>query len=140
MTQHDTALAHNPEAKTDVATRLKRIEGQVRGLQRMVDEDLRKMSRRFDAAYAGEGRLWLAPFGGESTRISARFESPNDAVDLVSGAETRWEVVPQMQVTLNTRQHVMLNAGVRLPLEGGDAQVVIYLLWDWFDGGFFEGW
>lgn len=37
---HDgTALAHNPEARKKVAARLRRIEGQVRGLQRMVDED-----------------------------------------------------------------------------------------------------
>ena len=50
---------------------------------------------------------------------------------------------PQMQVTLNTRQHVMLNVGVRLPLneaESRDAELVVYVLWDWFDGGFFDGW
>ena len=23
---------------------------------------------------------------------------------------------------------------------GRDTQVVMYLLWDWFDGGFFDGW
>jgi mono/diheme cytochrome c family protein len=57
-------------------------------------------------------------------------------------ATTHWDLVPQMQVTLNTRQHVMANVGVRLPLgdPGRDTQVVVYILWDWFDGGFFEGW
>jgi hypothetical protein len=37
----------------------------------------------------------------------------------------------------------MLAAGVRLPLnrrEERHAQVLTYLLWDWFDGGFFEFW
>jgi hypothetical protein len=63
--------------------------------------------------------------------------------DLGSGAEIHWDAAPQFQVTLNTRQHVMANFGVRLPLDdtaGRDVQVVAYLLWDWFDGGFFEGW
>lgn len=60
---------------------------------------------------------------------------------LEEGAEIEWDVVPQLQVTLSTRQHVMGNVAVRLPLEeGGEPQVWVYVLWDWFDGGFFEGW
>jgi len=54
-----------------------------------------------------------------------------------------WDLVPQLQVTLNTRQHVMLNIAARLPVndfEDRDKIVAVYLLWDWFDGGFFEGW
>jgi hypothetical protein len=65
------------------------------------------------------------------------------ARELVSGEPTHWDLVPQMQVTLSRRQHVMMNAGVRLPLnrrEGRDTRFVVYLLWDWFDGGLFEGW
>ncbi len=61
----------------------------------------------------------------------------------VSGADSNWDVAPQIQVTLNTRQHVMLNIGVRTPLnntEGRSTQIAAYLLWDWFDGGFSEGW
>jgi hypothetical protein len=63
--------------------------------------------------------------------------------ELVSGADLHWDAVPQMQVTLNTRQHIMLNAGVRMPLNhtaDRDTQVIVYLLWDWFDGGLREGW
>jgi hypothetical protein len=47
-----------------------------------------------------------------------------------------------VQVTLNTRQHVMANLGVRVPLDDSsrDAEVMVYLLWDWFDGGFLAGW
>ncbi len=64
------------------------------------------------------------------------------ARELEDGATIHWDVVPQIQVTLNTRQHVMASIGVRLPVDdtGRDAQVIVYLLWDWFDGGFFEGW
>jgi hypothetical protein len=63
--------------------------------------------------------------------------------ELVSGEEINWDVVPEIQVTLNKRQHVMFNIGVRIPVNntsGRDVRVVAYLLWDWFDGGFFEGW
>jgi len=51
-------------------------------------------------------------------------------------------LVPQVQVSLNQRQHVMLNVGVMIPSYGEDEPVrfALYLLWEWFDGGFFEGW
>jgi mono/diheme cytochrome c family protein len=65
------------------------------------------------------------------------------ARDLASGATTHWDLVPQMQVTLNTRQHIMLNAGVRVPVndrDGRPTQFMVYLLWDWYDGGLLDGW
>ena len=65
------------------------------------------------------------------------------ARELEDGAVAAWDLVPQLQVTLSTRQHIMINAGVRIPLnkrqERGN-EFVAYLLWDWFDGGFFSGW
>lgn len=62
--------------------------------------------------------------------------------ELESGAVNHWDIVPQMQVTLSTRQHIMLNMGVRIPVDdpGRDTQFAVYLLWDWFDGGLLEGW
>jgi hypothetical protein len=63
--------------------------------------------------------------------------------DLHGGADTKVDLVPQLQVTLNRRQHIMVNAGFRIPAnhtEGRDTRFVVYLLWDWFDGGLFEGW
>lgn len=54
-----------------------------------------------------------------------------------------WDVVPQVQLTLSKLQHVMVAAGVRLPLtqrQARRAQGLVYLLWDWFDGGLFEFW
>ena len=56
---------------------------------------------------------------------------------------SEWDVVPQMQVTLSKLQHVMVAGGVRIPLterDGRSTQALVYLLWDWFDGGFFEFW
>lgn len=65
------------------------------------------------------------------------------ARELESGATTQWDAIPQLQVTLSTRQHVMANVGVRFPLTDSaerPTQVLGYLLWDWFDGGFLDGW
>ncbi len=52
------------------------------------------------------------------------------------------DFLPQAQVTLNQRQHVVLNVGVRIPSRGPERSVavMVYLLWEWFDGGFLEGW
>jgi mono/diheme cytochrome c family protein len=63
--------------------------------------------------------------------------------DLVSGARTDWDVVPEFQVTLSPRQHVRVALGYDVPLNdtaGRSTQVMLYLLWDWFDGGLVEGW
>jgi len=63
--------------------------------------------------------------------------------ELVTDADVSLDLVPQMQVALNTRQHILLNVGVRVPVANKldrKPQVVMYLLWDWFDGGFRDGW
>jgi len=63
--------------------------------------------------------------------------------ELEPGGSIYWDVMPQIQVTLNTRQHIMFNVGVRIPANhtsNRDIQVMAYLLWDWFDGRFLEGW
>lgn len=62
--------------------------------------------------------------------------------DLESGASTAVDVLPQIQLSLNTRQHVLANVGVLLPMNqsGRPARLMMYVLLDWFDGGFFEGW
>lgn len=83
------------------------------------------------ATQGGVGRQWtpMVEFLGDR--------------DLVSGARTNWDVVPEMQVTLNQRQHVRLGMGVRTPMTntgGRSSQLTFYLLWDTFDGAFWEGW
>ena len=61
----------------------------------------------------------------------------------LSGAKAQWDLVPQLQVSLSRRHHVLLSAGVQVPIsqraERGST-FRAYLLWDWFDGGFFTGW
>ena len=80
------------------------------------------------------GRTWTPML---ETQVKRHFES---------GAGTQFDLVPQFQVSLNTRQHVLANFGLLIPV-GGDSghaarhvRFVSYLLLDWFDGGFFEGW
>lgn len=63
--------------------------------------------------------------------------------ELVAGEKVNWDLVPQIQISLNQRQHVMVDFGVRLPVTDSgirDTSLVFYLLWDWYDGGFLEGW
>jgi mono/diheme cytochrome c family protein len=63
--------------------------------------------------------------------------------EFASDADIKYSVVPQIQITLNKRQHIMFNVGVRAPLNQRDTrttQLVFYLAWDWFDGTLFEGW
>ena len=63
--------------------------------------------------------------------------------ELVSGADENWDLVPQFQLALSTRQHVRINLGARIPLndtDQRDTRFGAYLLWEWFDGSFFEGW
>ena len=76
------------------------------------------------------GRTWspMVEFLGAST--------------LESGGEHQIDIAPQIQITLNTRQHVMINVGYRIPVDDPDrdSHLMVYILWDWFDGGFLEGW
>ena len=63
--------------------------------------------------------------------------------DLVDGAKTDWDVMPEMQVTLSKRQHIRADLGYRAPFtdtKGRQGQVNFYILWDWADGKFWEGW
>jgi hypothetical protein len=65
------------------------------------------------------------------------------ARELASGAETEWDLVPQLQFSLSTRQHVQAGIGFRVPAtdrSNRTGELVFYLLWDWFDGGVLQGW
>jgi mono/diheme cytochrome c family protein len=83
------------------------------------------------AADHGLGRLW-----------SPMVEFLADR-ELVTGAKTNWNVLPEMQVTISRRQHIRGNVGVSLPANntaGRQRQVLFYVLWDWQDGRLNEGW
>ena len=83
------------------------------------------------AADRGLGRLW-----------SPMVEFLADR-ELIAGARTNWNVLPEMQVTISRRQHIRGNLGISFPVNntaGRQRQVVFYLLWDWADGRLNEGW
>jgi hypothetical protein len=63
--------------------------------------------------------------------------------ELETGAKTDWDIVSEMQITLNKRQHVRASLGIQTPINnraGRSTSAVFYLLWDWFDGGLKDGW
>ena len=65
------------------------------------------------------------------------------ARELEKGRVVEWDIVPEMQVTLSKRQHIRVNGGFRLPVNERHTrsrQILVYLLWDWADGGFLSGW
>jgi hypothetical protein len=79
----------------------------------------------------GRGRMW-----------SPMVELLADR-EFETGAKASVDLLPQAQVTLSRRQHVRANFGVRMPVANTSdrsAQFVFYVLWDWFDGGFLQGW
>ena len=79
----------------------------------------------------GVGRIW-----------SPMFELIADR-ELDDGARTDVDVMPQVQVSLNRRQHIRVSAGVQIPASnrmGRSKQIVFYVLWDSFDGGVTDGW
>lgn len=99
------------------------------------------------AAAANEAFLRLAVGRSFQYKTWGRMWSPMvellAAKELVSGEKIILDVVPQLQVTLNKRRHILFNVGVRLPLNetsGRNLSVMAYLIWDWFDGAFFDGW
>ncbi len=102
----------------------------------------------FDTDKAGNEVFWRAALGrafneGMFGRTWAPMLEVLSARDLESGADISWDLVPQMHFTLNTRQHIMMNIAVRIPVTDSgprDTQILVYLLWDWFDGGLFDGW
>ncbi len=63
--------------------------------------------------------------------------------ELGRGEAPQWDVVPQMQVSLSRRQHILIDAGVRIPANQRSSRTptfLMYVIWDWFDGGLLEGW
>src|SRR5262245_21096124 len=81
----------------------------------------------------GFGRVWTPILEFLATGVL-----PQDGTN-----EFEADLVPQLRVTLSRRQHLALDAGVRIPLTDPGSRptrVAVYLLWDWFDGGLLEGW
>jgi hypothetical protein len=80
----------------------------------------------------GFGREWAPMLELLTTRVFARGE-PDFEVD----------VAPQLHLALNRRQHVRLSLGARVPLtqtRERPFRALLYVLWDWYDGGLADGW
>ena len=80
---------------------------------------------------AGRGRAWSPML----EVLAAR--------NLVPRTSTSWDLLPQMQVSLNKRQHLLASVGLRIPVTNAGprtTQLMFYLLWDFFDGGLRDGW
>lgn len=101
----------------------------------------------FDRDHSDEGFFRVALGRMFRTQEFGRLWVP--MVEFTGGAEldapssVHWDVIPQVQVSISTRQHILGCAGVRLPVndrDDKDPQLVLYLLWDWFDGGLTDGW
>jgi mono/diheme cytochrome c family protein len=63
--------------------------------------------------------------------------------DIEDGARTNWDILPQLQIPLSKRMHILGNIGVRVPMNntaGRPVQVMYYLLWDFADGTLKQGW
>jgi hypothetical protein len=63
--------------------------------------------------------------------------------ELEEGTKATWDIVPQMQVSLSTFQHVLLSVGYQVPVNERNTRgntLRAYFLWDWFDGPLFSMW
>jgi mono/diheme cytochrome c family protein len=97
---------------------------------------------------AGHEAFWRGVFGrtfeqGRFGRAWSPMVELLGARELEADEPAQWDILPEVQVTLSQRQHIMINVGVRVPLTDRGtrrAQVIAYFLWDWFDGGLTEGW
>jgi hypothetical protein len=90
---------------------------------------LRTAIGRTMAVDRGFGRAW-------SPQVEVLWARP-------AGGAAEWDLVPQVQVTLSKLQHVMIAGGVRIPVterRQRSSQLLVYLLWDWFDGSPFDFW
>ena len=98
---------------------------------------------------ASKAAFWRAVFGKTLTQGGGFGRAWSPMVELLAdrelatGRRVNWDLLPQVQVTLSKRQHIMANFGVRFPLNNTGpraTEIIFYLLWDWFDGGLLEGW
>lgn len=79
---------------------------------------------------------------GHGRRWSPMMEFIADR-DLVSGATTNWDIVPEIQIPMSKRMHVLGSVGLRVPVNNTadrPKQLLFYVLWDFVDGGLTEGW
>jgi mono/diheme cytochrome c family protein len=88
---------------------------------------------------AAVGRSFVAPRWG---RVWSPIVEVLGLRELAFDERNRWDLLPELQVTLSRRQHILASGGVRLPinLRTRGSSVVVSLLWSWSEGGLLAGW
>lgn len=106
----------------------------------LIEGPLRRSATQEAALQIAIGRSFFIPEYGRSWTPMLEIIGNRE---LEQGAASEWSLVPQLQISLSRRQHVRLGIGASLPVDHRDerdTRVMAYLLWDWYDGGLFEGW
>jgi len=101
-----------------------------------------KTSRREKEGYA-RGVFGTTVFALGGRAISPMAEVVATRPFGVTDPVTTSDWIPQLQIALSRRQHILASFGVRLPITDRatrSREFVVYVLWDWFDGGLFTGW
>jgi mono/diheme cytochrome c family protein len=99
-----------------------------------------------DKEKSGHEMFWRGAFGTTIAPRYGRAWSPIVEVlgarEMGPGVKPEWDMIPQMQISLSRRQHILASVGVQIPMTDRTRpkRLVAYLLWDWFDGGLFDGW
>jgi mono/diheme cytochrome c family protein len=63
--------------------------------------------------------------------------------DLVSGARTNFDIVPEIEIPISKRMHILASIGLRVPVNNTadrPKQLMLYFLWDYVDGTLRQGW
>lgn len=87
------------------------------------------------------GKSWSAG-GGFGRTWTPMMEFIADH-DFYTGTKTNWDFIPQMQIPLSKRMHILGSIGFRIPANNTvnrPKQLMFYLLWDYGDGSLREGW
>jgi hypothetical protein len=94
------------------------------------------------AAHFAIGKTYYGPPDGFGRSWSPMLEVLASH-EFIDGAKLDWDLVPQLQVSLSTRQHVLASVGYRVPVNdtaGRPQTFMFYLIWDWYDAGLFHVW
>ena len=89
------------------------------------------IGKSFRTGDRGLGRIWSP---------AAEFIADRD---FVTGAKTNWDVIPQVQIPISKRMHILGSIGLRIPINNTAErakQLMFYLLWDYVDGTLRQGW
>ncbi len=94
----------------------------------------------FEEAEGLAATSWRGGVGKELGRFVPMLEV---SVDVPTGGENAVALYPQVWIQLSRLGHVAASVGLQVPAAGPGPRasaLVLFLLWDWGDGGLFRGW